>query len=76
MAAERSRSVRKAAVEISTKPVVKTTLIVTDVLNRNLEIYSAMHGMTKNDAVVKCIEDQLSAKGFRPNQYPVDVIYR
>jgi hypothetical protein len=54
----------------SQKTIVRTTLVVTDVLNRNLEIYCAMNGMNKNDGVVKLITDQLAAQGFKPNQYP------
>jgi hypothetical protein len=76
MGTVRNQPVKPSVERISSKAVVKTTLVVTDVLNRNLEIYSAIHGMTKNDAVVKCIQDQLSASGFKPDQYPREVVYR
>ena len=70
------RQAKRPAAIVSSKTVVKTTLVVTDVLNRNLEIYSAMHGMTKNDAVVECIQGHLSANGFKPNEYPTEVAYQ
>jgi len=67
---------RAAGLSTSTqREIIRTTLIVTDVLNRNLEIYCALNGMSKNDGVVKLITDQLSAEGFKPDQYPKEVNY-
>jgi transposase InsO family protein len=56
--------------------VVRTTLVLPDVLDRNLEVWCAMNGRSKGDAVKEALTVFLTQRGLRPNKRPrVEISY-
>ena len=54
-----------------TSKLARTSLQLPRVLDRNLELYCAMNGgISKNAAVVKLIETQLKAEGYKTDKLP------
>jgi hypothetical protein len=51
-------------------PPVRTPLLMSAVLNRNLEFYCTERGISKNSAVLEMISEQLKAKGYEPTRMP------
>jgi hypothetical protein len=52
------------------EPPVRTPLLVPAVLNRNLEFYCTVKGMSKNAAVLEMIKDKLREDGYDPTRMP------
>jgi hypothetical protein len=51
-------------------PPVRTPLLLSAVLNRNLEFYCTEKGLSKNSAVLEMIAVQLKANGYDPTRMP------
>ena len=57
-------------------PVVRTTFVLPEPLDQNVEAYGAVCRLSKNTAVVKLLETALSKEGFQPTNTPkVSVTY-
>jgi 6-phosphogluconolactonase/glucosamine-6-phosphate isomerase/deaminase len=49
---------------------VRTTLVLPDVLDRNLEIWCALNGRSKADVVKEALSSFLSQRGLQPDKRP------
>ncbi len=50
--------------------VLRTTLVLPENLNRNIEVYSASRGISKNEAMLTLISGKLEDLGYQPDQLP------
>lgn len=49
---------------------LRTTLILPTNLDRNIEVFCAMKGLSKNAAMLKLISMGLIEEGYRPDEVP------
>ena len=52
---------------------VRTTIVLPQALDRNLEIYCAKTGTGKSKVVEKILFDSLTAEGLQPDRTPTSV---
>jgi hypothetical protein len=48
----------------------RTTIFMTDVLNRNLDAFALTTGEAKGEIVRKAVSEYLEKRGFTPNKTP------
>jgi len=58
----------------STEVFVRTTLVLPDTLDRNLEVMCAVMGLNKSQAVRDALTEFLIKHGFQPDKKPRTVI--
>jgi hypothetical protein len=56
---------------------LRTTLVLPESVDRNVEVFSVTRGISKNAAMLILISDGLRGMGFRPEQTPeIQIHYR
>jgi hypothetical protein len=50
--------------------MLRTTLILPEILDRNIEVFCAANGLSKNAGMLQLISECLRKQGYRPDETP------
>ena len=68
--AGRNRSQRGNSAENTRSRKIRVTLVIPDVLDKNIEAYSVKAGLLKTEVVTKAITKFLRERGLQPDKPP------
>jgi hypothetical protein len=71
------KSTRKRIEDVSpmeSKAYIRTSILLSSSIDRNLEAYSILRKLTKNQAMVALIIEALEKNGFQPEKEPLITI--
>jgi hypothetical protein len=61
---------RKGPKPPASSKIIRTTLVLPDTLDRNLEVWCTMNGCSKAEAVKAALHSFLSDRGMDPDKHP------
>ena len=56
--------------QVESPTLIRTTFLIPDVLDRNVEIFGAMNGLKKSDVVRSALSEYLMKHGLDPSKQP------
>ncbi|KAF0248493.1 MAG: hypothetical protein FD167_2114 [bacterium] len=71
-----TKTTKKQSTQFSTKiQTTRVTYVVPEIIDKNVEIYSAISGRQKHDIVTEALASYLQSKGLQPHKAPSSVNY-
>jgi hypothetical protein len=55
--------------------VVRTSLVLPKILDRNLQAYCAIESKSKTEVIIELVKQKLNQEGYKPDQLPRMVNY-